>query len=54
MFKKKKVKLISNNYIGKNNKIEKQLYNYEHIKEWKQNIIKRIYTLTQKEYITIF
>ena len=24
-------------------KIEKQLYNYEHIKTWKQNKIKRMY-----------
>ena len=29
-------------------KIEKQLYNYEHIKKWKQNKIKRICTFTQK------
>ena len=29
-------------------KIEKQLYNYKHIKEWKQNKTKRICTFTQK------
>ena len=30
-------------------KIEKQLYNYEHIKKWKQNKIKKkICTFTQK------